>query len=111
MLHRRDRSIWFRCLTVIASHLGFASNTEGCIARVSGEDRRPNREKKREKSLLEVKPPEAVLGHHVWFELLPLLAAKCTCQRAHARSRVIEKFLCLQTFAILVSVNQATDEL
>jgi len=36
---------------VIASHLGFASNTEGCIARVSGEDRRPNREKKREKSL------------------------------------------------------------
>jgi len=33
----------------IANHLGFERETEGFLAKLAGEDRRPNREKKREK--------------------------------------------------------------
>jgi hypothetical protein len=50
ILQRRESSTWFKCVMDIANHLGFERETEGFVAMLAGEDRRPNWEKRREKS-------------------------------------------------------------
>ena len=51
MHQRRESSIWFKCVMDISNDLGSVRETEGLFAMLTGEDRGPNREKNREKSI------------------------------------------------------------